>query len=71
MHSATSAFYDDNAPFRSSYLDSRYHDAYRLHRLHCVATARAVGDLLDLVADAGDCRVRYSDASVKQSSSSV
>ena len=49
MHSATSAFYDDNAPFRSRYLDSRYHDAYRLHRLHCVATARAVGDLLSQI----------------------
>ena len=71
MHSAPLAFYDYNPLFRSRYLDSRYHEAWRLHRLHCTAPVRAVGDLLNPVVNAGGCRARYSGASVKQSPSSV
>ena len=69
MHSVPLAFSDHSPRFR--YLDNRYRDAWRLHRLHCTAPARAVGDLLNPVVDAGDCRARYSGASVKQSPSTV
>ena len=71
VHSAPLAFCDHNPVFRSRFLDSRYHDAWRLHRLHCMVPSRAVDDLLNPVVDAGDCRVRHSDASVKQKPSST